>query len=377
MSEPAELRLYSPLQVDVIDRDNPGRPTPLQAASPEHRQEYLSRIMFAFLELRSQEDARNAFIAPEQDWSEICEKIISVTRAVRLVDDRPYGVYVCRSREKLGPDDVDSLRRYCQDQWEQGWGEGYAHCPREGPALGLYIHFWQDDGAPLLTREQLEAAREAERGAAAVTQITPNTFWVLIDQAKNASGQDQKACAYWLTERLVAMGPEQALNFHSITHGYMELAYKYGLWNAAELIRKDGCYSDGFESFRAWLIAQGKDIYLAALKDPDSLADVPIGGNCWFEALPYVGDMAYERLTGGMAYDSVDSNAHQQLVAELRKDIVYGPGIEYPHGGTELSAYLPRLYAAHMAPKEPRIQRAQAAAPKKKQARQNKGGDAR
>ena len=133
------------------------------------------------------------------------------------------------------------------------------------------------------------------------------------------------------------------MNFHSIMHGYMELADKYGLWNAATLMLEDGCYSDGFEDFRAWLIAQGRETYLAALKDPDSLADVPVYGNCRFESLPYVGDMAYDRLTGGRAYDNIDPDAHQQLVAALRQEIVYGEGIGYPYEWSEVAAYLPRL----------------------------------
>lgn len=35
MSEPAELRLYSPLQIDVIDRDISDRSIPLQAVNGE------------------------------------------------------------------------------------------------------------------------------------------------------------------------------------------------------------------------------------------------------------------------------------------------------------------------------------------------------
>ena len=391
--EDSILELYSPIQVDIIDRDASGCLIPLQAAGPEHRQEYLSRVMWAFFELHAQEEARSAFTAHNQDWPEMCEKIISVTRTVRLVNDRPYGVYVCQRAEKLEPDEVNSLKQYCQDQWENGWGEGYAHCPRDSPALGLYIHFWQDPAAPLLTLEQLPAVQNVEHSTAAMTEVTPDSFWMLIDQAKNACGQDQRACAYWLTEQLVAMGPEQTLNFHSIMHGYRELADKYGLWNAATLILEDGCYSDGFEDFRAWLIAQGREPYMAALKDPDSLANVLVYGNCRFESLPYVGDMAYERLTGGRAYDDMDPDAHQQLVAGLRQEIVYGEGIGYPHEWSEVAAYLPRLTAQHLTPEElrscirrghlwdhgnPDIQKARAAAPKKKtKTSKKKGGDAR
>lgn len=394
MSETVELRLYSPLQIDVIDRDISDRAIPLQAADQERKEEYLRRIVRALGELQSQEDARHAFTAPQQDWSEISKKIISVDRAVTLVNNRLYGLYLCRIGKELAPKEVADLKWHCRDQWEHGWGEGYAHCPREGPSLGLYIHFWQDTAAPFLTRDELQAARKAEQNRPAVTEITPDTFWTLIDQAKDSWGGTHEAAAYWLAERLLEMGPEQTLNFHGILRGYMKLAYQYGLWNAAILILEDGCYGDKFEDFRAWLIYQGKETYLAALKDPDSLADIPDHENCRFMALPYVGDMAYERLRGRMPHVDMDPDAHRRLTAELKKGIVYGAETGYPHEWSEIAAYLPRLTARHTTPEElrargrrgrlwnhgdPDIQKARAAAPKKKKARsgKQKGGESR
>lgn len=306
-----ELKLYSPIQIDIIDRDHSDHPIPLQAVSGERAGEYLGRIMNAFRELQPQEDARNAFTAPGQDWSEVCEKIVSLTRAVELIGGKTYGVFTCRSRGKLNAEEVDDLKWHCRDQWEEGWGEGYAHCPREGVSSGLYIHFWQDDAAPLLTRDELEAARSAEQEQPAVTsspiaEIIPDTFWTLLAQAKAACDGNQRA-VYWLTERLLDMGPEQALNFHSIVHGYMELADKFGLWNAAILIHGDGCYADGFEDFRAWLIFQGREIY-----------------------------------------EEFDPARYDALKAELTKDIVYGDGIGYPYDATDVPAYLPRLCQRYM-----------------------------
>ncbi len=396
MSETTELKLYSPIQVDIIDRDRKPEKLdtviPLQAVDREHERDYLSKIMRAFRELQPQEDARGAFTVPEQDWSEVSEKMVSLTRAVEQIRAKIYGVYTCRSSDTLNPEEIDAVKRHCRDQWEQGWGEGYAHCPREGPSLGLYIHFWQDDLAPLLTREELAAMRNAEQSKSSVAEITPDTFWSLIAQAKDLCGQRQEETVYWLTEQLLALGPEQALNFHSIMHGYIELSDKFGLWNAAALILENGCFIDGFMDFRAWLIAQGKDVYLAALKDPDSLADVSVGKNCRFSAFLYASDMAYERLTGRMAHNDVEPDRHQQLLAELRRDIVYGEGIDYPHEWSEVRAYLPCLTAQHLTKQElqacvgrgrlwnhddPEIKRARAAVPKKKKLRQIKGGDAR
>lgn len=386
------LELYSPIQLDMIDRDNPGHSIPLQAAGHDREQEYLDRIMSIFGELQAQEDARSAFAVPEQIHSEVSEKILSFTRTVCMINGRPYGVYSCQSRGTLDKDEVESLEWYCREQWERGWGEGYAHCPGEGASLGLYIHFWQDERAPLLTRDQLETVLKADQNRPVIAEINPDTFWMLLSQAKDACGQDQQAFAYWLTERLLAMGSEQTMNFYRITQGYMELADKYGLWNAATLMQEDVCYSDGFEDFRAWLIAQGKDIYLSALKNPDSLVDVPDCDDCRFMHFLYIGDTVHERLTGHTAYRDMDSKAHRQLVEELRKDIVYGAEIEYPHEWSEVAAYLPRLTAKYLTPEElracicrghlwnhndPDIQKARAVAPKKKKSQKKKGGKAR
>lgn len=170
-----------------------------------------------------------------------------------------------------------------------------------------------------------------------------DAFWTLIQEAKEHCGQDIDAHARWLKEKLVELGPEQAQNFHDVMHGYLDLAYKYGLWDAGSIMCEYGCTDDGFIDFRAWIIAQGKEVYFAALKDPDSLADVPAYGGCYYETLCYVGDYAYQALTGKSAYDCTDRTAERKLREMLRQDIVYGEGIGYPYGGRDIPAYLPRL----------------------------------
>lgn len=128
---------------------------------------------------------------------------------------------------------------------------------------------------------------------------------------------------------------------------------------------------------------------MAALKDPDSLADVPAYGGCCFESLSYVGDYAYEKLTGRDSYESFDPEAYQALVEELKQDIVYDEGIGYPYTWSETAAYLPRLCAKYMTPEElawrirqrddtwnttsPAIQQARAAAQKSKKIKRNRG----
>lgn len=51
---------------------------------------------------------------------------------------------------------------------------------------------------------------------------------------------------------------------------------------------------DGFIDFRSWLISQGRDVYLAALKDPESLAEVDTDGQSLnFEQYAYAAGEAY------------------------------------------------------------------------------------
>lgn len=180
-------------------------------------------------------------------------------------------------------------------------------------------------------------------------EMHTDSFWSLIAEMKKECGQDVDASLQWLTEQLTARGPQQAQDFNDIFHGYQQLANQYGLWNGASLMC-GGCSDDGFIDFRAWLIAQGREVYLAALADPDSLADAEAYGDCQFEALTYVGNTVLETLTGQSAYDSMDPAAYDALVAELRQDITYGEGIGYPYEWDELETYLPRLCAKYLEP---------------------------
>lgn len=181
-----------------------------------------------------------------------------------------------------------------------------------------------------------------------ITEINKETFWELIDQAKEHPGGPSE----WLMEQLMELGPAQAKKFDDIACAYTSLAYQYGLWTAASVMERGGCTDDGFIDFRGWLIAQGKDVYMAALKDPDSLADAPDYQDQRFACLPQMGGCAYEELTGREIYDAFDPAGYDALKADLKKDIVYGDGIGYPYGWWDVPAYLPKLCAKYLTPEE-------------------------
>ena len=180
-----------------------------------------------------------------------------------------------------------------------------------------------------------------------ITEINKDTFWALIQEAKDACGQDNDAWAKYMIDRLAGLGPEQSLMFLNYMDAYKDLSYRYGLWDAAKIFREDGCSDDSFSYFRSWLIVQGKDVYMAALADPDSLADVEPYADCFFETAGYVGAYAYKRLTGEYAFEHLDYDYLLALENELAKDIHYKEGIEYPRDWKALPAFIPRLCAKY------------------------------
>ena len=160
--------------------------------------------------------------------------------------------------------------------------------------------------------------------------MNKDIFWQIMEEAKEQCGRDLAWMAHWLEGQLRGMQPEQILKFYAILCGYQEAANKYGLWIAAELLKDNGCSDERFLYFRNWLIAQGKERYLAALKDPDSLADAGRYDNCEFVSLNYVGYKAYQELTGRDIYPDCTSEMRKEMLEEVSQEIPCHPLIEYP-----------------------------------------------
>ncbi|MFI6206482.1 DUF4240 domain-containing protein [Streptomyces sp. NPDC051041] len=131
-------------------------------------------------------------------------------------------------------------------------------------------------------------------------------FWELIDATREAAGGDPEEQADLLVERLVRLDPEAVLDFARHFEARYDRAYTWDLWAAAWILL-GGAGDDAFDSFRCWLIGQGREVYEGAVRDPDALAglldgfDEELDGDG--EGLGYAADEAYERLTGTVAPD--------------------------------------------------------------------------
>jgi hypothetical protein len=126
-------------------------------------------------------------------------------------------------------------------------------------------------------------------------------FWQLIDESRAAAGgaRDMASAgeqAESLEELLMREPPADILDFERMFSALMARSYDWNLWGAAYVLN-GGCSDDGFDSFRAWLIGQGKKVFEAVLAAPDSLVDF-VDDEVESEQLLYVAARAYEAQTG-------------------------------------------------------------------------------
>ena len=123
-------------------------------------------------------------------------------------------------------------------------------------------------------------------------------FWNLIERAFEASKGNLSKQVELLTELLAQSSVDDIAAYKTIMDNLMDGAYDASLWDAAIIINC-GCSDDGFDYFRAWLIAHGKGIYEKALVDPEVLVDLAeINEWATDELFLYIAEYAYEHKTG-------------------------------------------------------------------------------
>lgn len=124
--------------------------------------------------------------------------------------------------------------------------------------------------------------------------MTLDEFW---DHIKKTKRKDPDSHVEKLEKRLAKLPPDEILDFGHWWDLMMNEAYHWNLWGAAYTIN-GGCSDDGFEYFRDWLVLQGRDVFYAAVANPDTLADIvdPDGDDCECEC--YITTHAWFAATG-------------------------------------------------------------------------------
>jgi len=95
-------------------------------------------------------------------------------------------------------------------------------------------------------------------------------FWEMIERARSEADGHSDAIAERVYGQLTQLPPAEIESFGAVLDSKVDAGYMWKLWGAAYLLN-GGCSDDGFYYFRGWLVAQGQEIYKAALADPDSL----------------------------------------------------------------------------------------------------------
>jgi hypothetical protein len=127
--------------------------------------------------------------------------------------------------------------------------------------------------------------------------MTQDEFWEHVRATRRIDPDEH---AERLAARLARLDVEDILSFGRWWHRSEVAAYSWELWGAAYLIN-GGCSDDGFEYFCNWLILQGRDVFEAAVKEPDSLAKV-LRGDAEVEADCHPAYDAYCAVTGQADY---------------------------------------------------------------------------
>ncbi len=124
--------------------------------------------------------------------------------------------------------------------------------------------------------------------------MTRDEFWEHIRVTRR---RDPDEHVERLAARLGKLPLQEILSFGRWWHVMEVRSYTAKLWGAAYLVN-GGCSDDGFEYFRWWLILRGREVFEAALKRPDSLAEV-LKGDGDVEAMFHPAHDAYCAVTGG------------------------------------------------------------------------------
>ena len=102
-------------------------------------------------------------------------------------------------------------------------------------------------------------------------------FWTLVEQgrAQAHDPSDAEEVAERTRQVLTALPAAEVGELNQPLHDLMAASYRVDLWGAAYQLN-GGCSDDGFEYFRGWLLAQGREVFERVVADPDALADLPV-----------------------------------------------------------------------------------------------------
>lgn len=125
-----------------------------------------------------------------------------------------------------------------------------------------------------------------------------DTFWSIIDGVHARAGNDLDARIELLQAEMAKRSRDEIQAFQRQYDRQIAASFRWDLWGAA-YVMNGGCSDDGFRYFRDWLISEGRTTFEAAMKSPDSLADLPKVELAENESFGYAALEAYAAKGGG------------------------------------------------------------------------------
>ena len=118
--------------------------------------------------------------------------------------------------------------------------------------------------------------------------MNKDRFWSIVDRVHRESGGDMERKCELLKGQFAELSAEELQSFNDHFAQADADAYTWELWGAAYVIN-GGCGDDTFSDFRATLISWGRETYEAAVRSPESLADLEVDSeDLFFEGYQYV-----------------------------------------------------------------------------------------
>jgi hypothetical protein len=138
-----------------------------------------------------------------------------------------------------------------------------------------------------------------------------DSFWKLVDASAAYAKGDNDRFLRSLVELLRTLTPPELIKFQCRFDELRRRSYHWDLWGAA-YIMQGGCSDDMFDYWRAWLIAQGREVFDEALANAESLARLKPrhDDDYWFEKFLHTAGEVFEEKTGRSIYDELPKPAH-------------------------------------------------------------------
>ncbi len=161
-------------------------------------------------------------------------------------------------------------------------------------------------------------------------------FWSLVADARGSAKR--------LVQALAALPARDIVEFDAWWSAYDAATSREDLWAAVYAIR-GGCGDDSFDYFRGWLIGRGEAALIAAVRDPESLAELIGDADATDEAWMPVARRAYVAAGyGKLPHDAPDVAIPAR--AEWPADRIAG-GVKWTK--PFYAERFPKLYARYVA----------------------------